>query len=483
MFSLGLKGHPMLRHLWQAGLFLAMVCGPQPLARAVETADLIERCEPVVVCIRTDSGIGSGVLIDSNQHVATNYHVIEGATEGTATFSDRASYRVLGYVAVDKGRDLAILKIEGNRRNDRVPLAKVLPRKGERALAIGAPRNLQFSSSEGIISAVRAGRELEDLIPGLNAQMGYDRDATWLQTTVPISAGNSGGPLISSSGEIVGLNTWSRTDGQNLNFAISATEIGRLRDRAKPDYTALAKLRSRRGVSKLIAPPSGRPRIVLPSGKVLTDSMFDLDERRERLRIDNDHSLARREHPNGKWYLAAAHHGGVLDGAAFSRYETDEPAFYATYADGKRNGVVIKWDAAGEKTYFGQYAKGKRHGVCCLFENGSVITVIECHRDNIRGVHILEAGAVKHSFETEAKARANATPNQQLERLVKLESEIKKDEREFRKEVAADELRRRQEVVGSNNVVKRARGQARINARRAAQGEFMDSIRRRALGN
>src|SRR5947209_8480877 len=78
--------------------------------------------------------------------------------------------------------------------------------------AFGAPQGLSFSASEGIVSAVRSGKELKSMLPAYQAT-GYSEAATWVQTTAAISPGNSGGPLVNMKGEVVGLNTWAYTAG------------------------------------------------------------------------------------------------------------------------------------------------------------------------------------------------------------------------------------------------------------------------------
>ncbi|HUY87434.1 MAG TPA: trypsin-like peptidase domain-containing protein [Pirellulales bacterium] len=72
--------------------------------------------------------------------------------------------------------------------------------------------------------------------------LGYDLDAVWIQTTAPISGGNSGGPLVNMRGEVVGLNTWNRTDGQNLNFAISIEHLRKIMQSVQSGPRSLAEL-------------------------------------------------------------------------------------------------------------------------------------------------------------------------------------------------------------------------------------------------
>ncbi len=190
-------------------------------AEPIAVADLIDKVEPSVVRIDVtkgeDKGVGSGYVVDADGLVATNFHVMVGATEATAVFKNGETAKILGTVLWDKKRDIAIVKI-GKKSLPVLPLAKAVPRKGETVLAFGAPVGLSFSASEGIVSAVRDGKELgedeKDPLPG-----------TWIQTTAPISPGNSGGPLVNREGEVVAMNTMVLMIGQNLNFAISSVDV------------------------------------------------------------------------------------------------------------------------------------------------------------------------------------------------------------------------------------------------------------------
>src|SRR5262249_31669435 len=97
--------------------------------------------------------------------------------------------------------------------------------------ACGAPKAMRGSVTDGIVSAVRSGDEVRELLKRTagsdvyTERLGYDLDAEWIQTSAPISGGNSGGPLVNDKGEVVGITTWGRTDGQNLNFAVSVQHV------------------------------------------------------------------------------------------------------------------------------------------------------------------------------------------------------------------------------------------------------------------
>ena len=184
-------------------------------------SDLIDKIDASIVRIDVTKGVGKGVgsgyVVDGDGLIATNYHVIVGASEATAVFKNGEKASILGTLMWDDKRDIAILKID-KRSLVALPLAASPPRKGESVVAFGAPVGLSFSASEGIVSAVRDGKELgEDEKDG--------RPGTWIQTTAPISPGNSGGPLVNREGQVVAMNTMQLSIGQNLNFAVSSMDV------------------------------------------------------------------------------------------------------------------------------------------------------------------------------------------------------------------------------------------------------------------
>jgi len=212
-------------------MMILIVSGNPLLADELSIADLIERAEPS--CVRIDvthkdgsKGIGSGFVVDvERKWVVTNYHVVGDSKTATVTFADKTKAEVLGWNAHYTTYDLALLKIETDKKLTALPVASVLPRKGDKTIAIGAPQGLSFTASEGIVSGIREGSELK--------QFGTNLSGTWLQTSTPISPGSSGGPLLNFNGEVVGVNSSSLEGSQNLNFAISCEQINRLVDVGK----------------------------------------------------------------------------------------------------------------------------------------------------------------------------------------------------------------------------------------------------------
>jgi Do/DeqQ family serine protease len=142
---------------------------------------------------------GSGVIISEDGYIVTNNHVIDGADDITVTLSNRRSFKAK-MVGVDPSSDLAIIKID----------AKALPfilygnsdevKVGQWVLAIGYPLNLETTVTAGIISA--KGRTLE-----INRRKSETPVESFIQTDAAVNPGNSGGPLVSIDGKLVGINS------------------------------------------------------------------------------------------------------------------------------------------------------------------------------------------------------------------------------------------------------------------------------------
>jgi len=159
---------------------------------------------------RVDSSFASGVVIDPEGYLVTNYHVIMGATEIRVQLSD-GRFTEPEIVGVDKETDLALLSVNvGALPAIRLGSSAHL-RIGDVVLAIGNPYGLTTSVTQGIVSAT--GRGQLELVTFEN----------YIQTDAAINAGNSGGALVNSRGELVGINTAvlandSGTEG--IGFAI-----------------------------------------------------------------------------------------------------------------------------------------------------------------------------------------------------------------------------------------------------------------------
>jgi hypothetical protein len=185
---------------------------------AQDLADVIEESERSVVRIevkgKSGDSIGSGFVVETSGVIVTNVHVLAGAQEATATFANGKSFKIEGTYYFDESRDICIAQLDGDEL-PKIVVSRVAPRKGETVTALGAPRGLSFTATNGIVSAMRKGE-----------QLGGDRTGTWIQIDAALSPGNSGGPLINGKGRVIAMSTLASTgNSQNLNFGISASDI------------------------------------------------------------------------------------------------------------------------------------------------------------------------------------------------------------------------------------------------------------------
>ncbi|WP_152285475.1 trypsin-like peptidase domain-containing protein [Flavicella marina] len=143
---------------------------------------------------REQVGTGSGVLISSDGYIVTNNHVIDNATSIEVTLNNRKTYEA-ELVGTDPASDIALLKIEGG-EFEYLPFANSdAIEVGEWVLAVGNPYNLTSTVTAGIISA--KGRDLE----------GNSNTESFIQTDAAVNPGNSGGALVNTRGELIGINT------------------------------------------------------------------------------------------------------------------------------------------------------------------------------------------------------------------------------------------------------------------------------------
>jgi len=161
-----------------------------------------KRVNPSVTNIATDQGQGSGFVWDTEGHIVTNAHVLQGAREVLVTFADGVSLPA-EMIGEDPDSDLAVLKVDADSHELRpVELGDVDEVEvGDRAIAIGNPFALQGTLTQGIISA--KGRS----IPALTHY--FIPEA--LQTDAAINPGNSGGPLLDAEGRVIGVNAQIQT--------------------------------------------------------------------------------------------------------------------------------------------------------------------------------------------------------------------------------------------------------------------------------
>jgi S1-C subfamily serine protease len=154
-------------------------------------------------------GQGSGFILDKQGHILTNDHVIDNAQRVEVTLSDKHKYKAT-VVGVDKGHDLALLQINNAPNLQPATLAESTNLTvGQRVYAIGNPFGLSGTMTRGIISAIRS-------IRGPNNNPIEDA----IQTDAAVNPGNSGGPLLNSRGEVIGITTLIANNGADQSSGI-----------------------------------------------------------------------------------------------------------------------------------------------------------------------------------------------------------------------------------------------------------------------
>jgi len=191
----------------------------RPAAGQTRAGAIYAQASPAVVSIRTDTGQGTGFLIDDRGVIVTNYHVTAGANHVVVKFGQDGAAIDGDVLGTDESSDLAVVSIEPDRIPRGVrPLAFADSRNvqvGDFAVAIGNPFGLDRTVTEGIVSGL--GRSIQ-------APNGFEIDEV-IQTDAPINPGNSGGPLLDSGGRVIGVNSQIATNGMSqgnigIGFAV-----------------------------------------------------------------------------------------------------------------------------------------------------------------------------------------------------------------------------------------------------------------------
>ncbi|MFN2462813.1 MAG: S1C family serine protease [Candidatus Dormibacteria bacterium] len=183
---------------------------------------LIDSVNPSVVQVDTTTGLGSGVVMDTQGNIVTNAHVVGTETAFTVTAYDGHVYKA-SLVGTYPNNDLAVIKVNVGSDNNLKPAVfgdSSQVRVGDFVLAIGSPLGLTDSVSEGIVSALNRSQPESNSITLTNL----------IQTTAALNPGNSGGALVDINGRVIGIPTLAGGSGRgasaaNIGFAIPSVQV------------------------------------------------------------------------------------------------------------------------------------------------------------------------------------------------------------------------------------------------------------------
>lgn len=188
----------------------------------LSTQEIVARIKPSTVLVRTDSGCGSGMVIDRNQ-ILTNNHVVKNVISATIYLND-GSEIIANVIAKDDTKDLALLAIPNDKRPHAVTFKNSSEQntpQGSKVIALGFPLTCNINRTLIIEEGIITGRRYLSEFPTLGEL---------LQSSARIHAGNSGGPLVNQEGLVVGINTIGEGvfEGYNLtgiSYAIQSNTI------------------------------------------------------------------------------------------------------------------------------------------------------------------------------------------------------------------------------------------------------------------
>lgn len=174
--------------------------------------------------VEVPAGMGSGFVWNTEGHIVTNFHVVQDSRSFKVNFHNDPKEYEAKLIGTDPNKDIAVLKIQGKLPANLKPILVGRSQGllvGQISIALGNPFGLKHSMSMGIISALQ--RQIE----GVGGVKIYDM----IQTDAAINSGNSGGPLVNSSGELIGMNTMIySTSGSSagLGFAVPSDSIAKV---------------------------------------------------------------------------------------------------------------------------------------------------------------------------------------------------------------------------------------------------------------
>ena len=475
-------------------------------------------------CVRIECdnhSMGSGFFIDRNI-VSTNFHVVEGAGQAAVVLEDKTRLAVRGFLACAPRKDIALLRVDwpadpADENHTPLRLANTPPEQLDEILVIGSPLGLDQTVVDGTVNAVRTFGELMQTDPRLQV-LDFENDLVLVQISAPVSHGNSGGPVVNLRGEVVGMATLMRPEGQNVNFAIAAKEIAALfAQHRESQVQPLANLPRRRLLAPLIRPvpglDEGQDEILWGSTPVRPEAFVipDRDLRdffRRTLRLQTQvqgiglveagivtragpttfglpDGFAFLQHPSSKTvtvFEGVTTKYGFINTCSKGQVHVDRLVGIIGFSRGDLNGHVHLFERW--PMYYGEWLGGRpRPYSDCLLRFEERMFVLMRRAPQPSKMIIAQAGRVVSSFETPEQIAADENGMKMLQAFEQRERNLKQMASEIAKAVQDQAKAIQAELVARKAVATREAIAARINQRRdeneaALMKNVSDAVRR-----
>lgn len=285
MISGGVQILKYIRVLAMMTLLCVLLCASILFADASIGFDAETAYDSVFV-ITAGNSLGSGFAVGEDC-VITNVHVVENASSVLVTTYSGQKYRASVF-CMDRQLDVAILAVDGANFTPLLPADFSGTKIGDDVYTIGAPNNLAYTLTKGVISA--KSRQMN----------GND----YIQIDAPINEGNSGGPLLDDTGKVLGINTLKYSDSEGLGFAIPFSEVQVLMKTAGVELNTDGTVSGRISGSTPEEPETSTPQ--------QSESESDISE------TVSPKSSEITEHPNGKQTIGPILFGILLSAAVIT---------------------------------------------------------------------------------------------------------------------------------------------------------------------
>lgn len=440
-----------------------------------------ERARRAIVAIDVEKGQrkerGSGFVVDEHGLIVTTYQLIAGAASCQVTLADGDGLPVSRCIAADAATGLALVAVDKNKL-PALALSDAAAAPGTEILSFGSPAAYGSRVTLKKIERVVPTEQLEKEFPQASVQTPFMRhfakDTSWVESKAPLSSRSCGTPLLTSDGDVVGMNAWwIDKDGQRIALAMPSAAIKQLMTHAS--FVATVNMAA---LPRFERPQSSQLRssvVELPSGHALRMSDFVMSdvktERERQLTID---------YPNGKPAARFERAGDKLEGALVMHYENGAIRWSCQYSKNEREGrLLMVTDDGKEPLFASNYRKSRDDGATVLFAEGEPWLVRESKVGTVKQYHLVENMQLTESFEPKSREAALRFALTQLEAL---EASLKDQEKGVKRWTRGVDEDERWQRAADNANENRQRSAARRRQRSEENAAVIRDLQRRSYG-